>query len=1392
MADQTNSRLKNILHQKAEELEKKLTDTSTNNTDAEVSNLVKELEVHQFELIAQNQELSSLMNKAEIEAEKYTHLYDFAPCGYFNITKEDEILELNFSGAALLGKERSQLLNKRFAFFVADDSKPTFFLFLEKIFESKTSQTCEIVLSTPSNISTYAIVTGIVNEDGSQCLLTVLDITERNKIESSLQKSQEKLEGIFNVANSGILLCDNVEHFLMFNDWFCKLLGYSRAEFQELNAIIISHPDDVEKSTSLQKKLIEGEIDTYRIDKRFIKKDKSFVWCEVSASVIKDQNDNVINTIKIIYDITGRKQAEQALEQEKRRLALILIGTGAGTWEWNIQTGVIIINDRWAELIGYTIEELAPVTFDTWQKYTNPDDLKYSEKLLEKHFQGTLDYFDSELRMKHKNGDWMWLRCRGKINEWDSEARPLLMSGTHLDINERKEAEKAKEKALNLFNNITSYVPGVVYQYLLRPDGSSCFPYASEAITEIYQVTPEEVREDASKVFENIHPNDLESVGASIEESAKYLTPWKKEFRVKFKDGEIRHLYGNSKPQKQEDGSVLWHGYIHDITENKIIENSLRESEEKYRGLVENALYGILIYVEDKIAFINNEGLRMLGAKDKKEVIGKSVLQFVHPDNIEDIVQRMKDVIKDTNASAIVETKFISVDGIPFDAEIKAIPTLYDNKVAVQVIVHDISLQKQAALDLNKINRVYELISQINNLIIRNHNREELFQEICNIAVHFGKFRMSWIGFLNDDNTISTAAFAGFENGYFAKRALTSFSDVQEKRGPTRIALNEGRAIICNDIANDEMMKPFRKEALERGYYSMMSIPIFVRNKNVAAFNLYSDEKNFFSSEEEISLLEKITLNIAFALESILIEEDRKRTEQKISQLSLAVEQSPVTIIITNTEGDIEYVNPKFVETTGYTLEEVVGKNPRFLKSGHNTPEEYKNLWQTITAGKDWNGEFKNKKKDGTLFWESSSISPLLNAQGITTHYIAVNENVTDRKIAEEELINAKLRAEESDRLKLAFLANMSHEIRTPMNGILGFTELLKAPDLTGAEQQEYIKIIEKSGKRMLNIINDIISISRVESGQIDVSISETDINEQLNYINCFFTPEANQKGIKLFIKKQLPAKYNFIKTDKEKLYAILTNLVKNAIKFTDEGIIEFGCEKKGKNVQFYIKDSGIGISDSKKNIVFERFRQANESISRTHEGSGLGLPISKAYIEILGGKIWVDSELGRGSTFYFTLPFQSEAEHDDEHEYEEKIEDESVDLKIAQENKIKDLKVLIVEDDSISKLLITIAVKPFSKEILKVSSGIEAVEICRSNPDIDLVLMDINMPVMGGYEATNIIREFNKDLIIIAQTANGMQSDRDDAIAAGCTDYISKPINIKDFSALIQKYFNK
>jgi PAS domain S-box-containing protein len=291
-----------------------------------------------------------------------------------------------------------------------------------------------------------------------------------------------------------------------------------------------------------------------------------------------------------------------------------------------------------------------------------------------------------------------------------------------------------------------------------------------------------------------------------------------------------------------------------------------------------------------------------------------------------------------------------------------------------------------------------------------------------------------------------------------------------------------------------------------------------------------------------------------------------------------------------------------------------------------------KNRFATVTT------DITEHKKAELLLQEKNEEIAAQNEE-----IFAQNEELSQANL---ELFTAREKAEESDRLKSAFLANMSHEIRTPMNGIIGFAELLKRPGLNGEKQQAYIEIIEKSGKRMLNIINDIVDISKIEAGLMNLDIKETSINGQIEEIYNFFKPEAEAKGIRLSFKNSLPAKEAIIKTDSEKLYAILTNLVKNAIKYTLEGSIELGYllkkEREQGGVEFYVKDTGVGIPKDRQKAIFERFIQAEITNKMAHQGAGLGLAITKAYLEMVGGKIWVESEEGRGSTFYFTLPYNA------------------------------------------------------------------------------------------------------------------------------------------------------
>jgi PAS domain S-box-containing protein len=492
--------------------------------------------------------------------------------------------------------------------------------------------------------------------------------------------------------------------------------------------------------------------------------------------------------------------------------------------------------------------------------------------------------------------------------------------------------------------------------------------------------------------------------------------------------------------------------------------------------------------------------------------------------------------------------------------------------------------------------------------------------------------------------------------------------------------------------------------------------------------------------------------------------------ETKLKKLHKAIEQSPVSVVITNFEGLIEYVNPKFYELTGYSEPEVIGRNPRMLKSGEQDDAFYKNLWTKINSGQIWIGEFKNKKKNGEFYWESASISPLLDDDGNITHFVAIKEDITERKRKESELLRAKEAAEEASRLKSNFLTNMSHELRTPLVGILGYADILSA-ELESKELKEMADIILHSGNQLIETLNSILDLSRIEANKSELEIKTHDLCDILNESYDLFKPVAQSK--KLYLKMRLPEENLLIDTDQRLCIKIFNNLVSNAIKFTSMGGVTISSEVVFADnkllIQTKVSDSGIGIASEYQKIIFEPFRQVSEGLSRNFTGSGLGLTLTKKFVELLNGTISVSSKEGFGSTFIVTFPFsQGKSKMDtgkSEQESPEKI------------NGNQKRTILLVEDDVVNAQIVCAYLNPYFN-IDHVLDGQTGIDYCR-NKNYDAVLMDIALKGISGTVAMKEIKKLSTNYLsipIIAITAYAMLGDRESFLAEGFSHYISKP----------------
>ena len=905
------------------------------------------------------------------------------------------------------------------------------------------------------------------------------------------------------------------------------------------------------------------------------------------------------------------------------------------------------------------------------------------------------------------------------------------------------------------------------------------------------------------------------------------------EFEMIRKDG--THLFATfeGKVSLDEQGDFKQtHCIWTDSTKRKLAETALQESERRFRELIELAVDGIMIGSHDGTIIGANTYMQNLTGRPLNKLLGINIRELFSPNVLKNNPLRYDLLEKGEVVSS--ERDIMRADGtiIPIEMHTKMMPD-----GTYQSIYRDISESIKAEETLRQSEEKYKSLVESTSDIIWETDKDGLYTYVSPQIENI-------LGYAPEK-------FIGKSPYDYIDDALLS-------------------ELNSRQFSTDDVVLPFY--LLVNRFKHSDGHAVFFETSGVPVYEKSGILRGFRGVSRDISA--------------------RHLAEKELHKLSLVVHQNPNTIIITDLDGKMVYINPAGCINSGYSSDELIGESPSIFASGATPAESYKSLWSSIKAGIEWKGIFHNKRKNGEFYWESAFIVPLRDTEGVITQYLGVKEdittrvqtekalieseeryrelfeaspdaiiladietgmlldantaacrlmgytpdevvqlheslihppagsgfsnelipgaddkahtvdthqhyeshihcsdgteipvevlsniitingrqirqgvfrNITERKQAREALLIAKENAEASDKLKSAFLNNISHELRTPLNGIIGFSEMITQPDISKAERAEFSKMINRSSARLVNTITNYMDISMIVSGITEVNLSKFNLKTLLETVNNQTAEKCVSLNLPVSVILNSPREGNQITTDESMLLKIFTHLVDNAVKFTPKGTITIGYEFLKGIHTFSVSDTGKGISKEMVSRIFDFFMQADLSTTRDFEGSGLGLSIARGYVKILGGELWVESVSNQGSTFYFTLPdkYQSHANG-----------------KSPQALQQSEPVVLIAEDDDSNFRYIEVVLKKSSYKVLRAINGYETLEICRTNPDVKILLMDLKMPGMDGFEATRQIRQFLPELPIVVLSAYISLADEEAARSAGCNDYITKPVS--------------
>ncbi|MBL9138021.1 MAG: PAS domain S-box protein [Verrucomicrobiales bacterium] len=1327
-----------------------------------------------------------------------------------------------------------------------------------------------------------------------------VDITRRREAEEHARRWQQ----VFENAESGFADINIAnDTFIEVNRAFAEQRGYTPAELAGRPIREIVAPEHHHRNATAGP---EESTHEHRVfESLHLRRDGSRFPVMVELTTIRDPQGRPSSRIACVIDLTEHHRVHSVLEEERRRLTAIVEGSRVGTWEWDIASGACIINERWAEIVGYTVAELAPITLETWNRLAHPEDLAASHAIVERHFAGELPYYECEVRMRHKDGRWIWILDRGRVATWDSAGKPRLMMGTHTDITQLKQAEADLHEGL-LFRREAEKI-GRIGAWKVSPQTD--FLYWTEGIYEIVEAPPD----FRPGLKEGLTLYDADAIPVLQEALAKALadgTGFVLEIGLTTLKG--RHIWTEVRGlgRIQEGGESFVMGTFQDITERKKAEARLRllrdlgltvartaDRDDALRrclkaaieiagveaggvyvvepatgdldlvchdGLSTPFIQAVRHYAADapntrwaaegrifhgsvddlplpSDAVERREGLRALSlipvleggrlvaliniashqsdeipqaARTALESVGGVVVGVLQRANYErhlreanaDLERRVSERTQELASSelryrSLFESSrdailIVSADGPTLDCNPAAI-ALFGFKTKTELLSRSIP---ELSAELQPDGRPSEEAYPERNAVIMEkgshffewtHRRADGTEFPCEVAVSVARI---------DGKPL----IQGMIRDISSRRA----AEIELRRSETRFRRFLEMAPIPMGLANDQGELTFLNARFVQTFgYNLQDLPNLDAWRNKAYPDPAYREQVWIEWQSAIAeaahrqtdiqpneyrvtcrdgtvrdvIIGGIKLG-ADVLATFLDVTGLRKADADLRKLRSAVEQSPTVVVITDIRGDIEYVNPAFETQTGYRSAEVIGGKTSLLKSGFHDREFYRDLWQTLRAKHIWRGDFCNRRKDGSLFWESATIAPVLDSEGRLTHFVAIKEDITQRRQAAEDLRRAKEAAETANQAKSRFLANMSHEIRTPMNVILGFSQILRRDPELPPRHRQHLDTINRSGEHLLRLINDILDMSKIEAGRMRAVPVDFDFDALLDDLATMFRLRAEDKGLQFELVRD-PGVPVRLHTDPGRVRQVLLNLLGNAVKFTATGSIQLRVTTQphgiGPSVHILVEvaDTGPGISPRDLKQIFEPFEQA--SAGPTQGGTGLGLAISRQLARVLGGEVTATSEPGVGSVFRFTFAALRRDQNSLSH---------AIPWSPGRSFKLKPgsptPSVLVVDDSISNRELLSTMLESSGFVVYEATHGMEAVAFCAAASP-SLVLMDRRMPGIDGLEATSQIRRGPhgskvRILIVSASVLDGSNDWQE----SGADGFVAKPFSYPEFMA--------